>query len=602
MISGLQLEQDSSLKKPQRLFFILFGILFLIAPFYYQPNLGGEGLFIPHNSSLWIVASWIIASASFLIYKNKVIVLPKHWLGLALLPIGALVTGFVADNNNPTEWIVRISVIIGGDLFFLSLFQFQLKSKHIERSLYIILAMGLIAGTYGIIQSQTGALNLGHIIPVSPEHKAVGIFQQVNLQASLMATLLILSFYLASRPTLQNFSFIIKFTLIIATITASFSIAYSGSRVGLISAIIGLSMLLIGRWKLIKNAKFMFIALTLSVFIGATLGQSGLTATASKMNNVIGGLDADVRWHIYTLSWDIFTQAPITGHGLGSFQKVFQEERADYQIKGGVKLERSPRFSHPHNEIIFWLVEGGVIAIIGILAATIFTLLQLIKVGWQRGWAYAALFFPLIIHSQVELPFYISNTHWFLLLFLLFVTHQFRKKELNTNVLSKPAQNTVPIFFMIVAILSSYTLVNAQVANAGLVNYLKRNQSHPAFLESSIESAYFREYTTYLLLRRNMYLGIHDSDTRAAEQYIAWATQSLKTTPAISSYRDLVIAYNYLNEIEKRDNTLQKALDIYPQNQDLLHLEGKFTASTTQQEKLKNGELKHPTQQPASQQ
>lgn len=342
-------------------------------------------------------------------------------------------------------------------------------------------------------------------------------------------------------------------------------------------------MLLIGRWKLIKNAKLMFIALTLSVFIGATLGQSGLTATASKINNAIGGLDADVRWHMYTLSWDIFTQAPITGHGLGSFQKVFQEERADYQIKGGVKLERSPRFSHPHNEIIFWLVEGGVIAIIGILAATIFTLLQLIKLGWQRGWAYAALFFPLILHSQVELPFYISNTHWFLLLFLLFVTHQFRKKELNTSVLSKPAQNTVPIFFMIVAILSSYTLVNAQVANAGLVNYLKRNQSHPAFLESSIESAYFREYTTYLLLRRNMYLGIQDSDTRAAEQYIVWATQSLKTTPAISSYRDLVIAYNYLNEVEKRDNTLQKALDIYPKNQDLLHLKGKFTVSTTQQ-------------------
>lgn len=224
MIFGLQLEQDSSLKKPQRLFFILFGILFLIAPFYYQPNLGGEGLFIPHNSSLWIAANWIIASASFLIYKNQLIVLPKHWLGLALLPIGALVTGFVADNNNPTEWIVRITVIIGGYLFFLSLFQFQLKSKHIERSLYIILAMGLIAGAYGIIQSQTGALNLGHIIPVSPEHKAVGIFQQVNLQASLMATLLILSFYLASRPALQNFSFIIKFTLIIATITASFQL------------------------------------------------------------------------------------------------------------------------------------------------------------------------------------------------------------------------------------------------------------------------------------------------------------------------------------------------------------------------------------------
>lgn len=604
MICGLQLERDSSLKKPQRLFFILFGILFLIAPFYYQPNLGGEGLFIPHNSSLWIVASWIIATASFLIYKNQVIVLPRYWLGLALLPIGALITGYIAENNNPTEWIVRISVIIGGYLFFLSLFQYQLKSKHIERSLYIVLAMGLIAGAYGVIQSQTGALHLGHIMPVSPEYKAVGIFQQVNLQASLMATLLILSFYLASRPALQNFSFIIKFTLVITTITASFSIAYSGSRVGLISAIIGLSMLLIGRWKLFKNAKLMFSVLTLSVIIGTTLGQSGLTKTALKLDRAIGGLHTDVRWHMYTLSWDIFTEAPFTGHGLGSFQKVFQEERADYQNKGGYKLESSPRFSHPHNEIIFWLVEGGVIAIIGILAAAIFTFLQLIKLGWQRGWGYAALLFPIIFHTQVELPFYISNTHWLLLLFLLFITHQSNKKEFKTASLSVSAQHTLPIFFLIIAVTSSISLVNTQVANAGIVNYLKRNQSHPTYLQSSLESAYFREYTTYLLLRREMIIGIQRLETQPAENYIAWATESIKTIPAISSYRDLVIAYHSLKKADQRDQTLEKSLGMYPRDESLLRLKKRFTKNGDgqDQEKLKNGELKPPTQQPANQQ
>lgn len=581
MICGLQLEQDSSLKKTQRLFFILFGMLFLIAPFYYQPNLGGEGLFIPHNSSLWIVASWIIASASFLIYKNQQIILPKYWLGLSLLPIGALITGFVADNNNPTEWVVRLTVIIGGYLFFLSLFQFQLKPKHVERSLYIILAMGLIAGTYGVIHAQTGGMNLRYIMPVSPEYKAVGIFQQVNLQSSLMATLLILTFYLASRPALQNFSFIIKFTLIIATITASFSIAYSGSRVGLISAIIGLSMLLIGRWKLLKNAKLMFVALILSIFIGALLGQSGLTSTASKLNNTIGGLDADVRWHMYKLSWEIFTQAPITGHGLGSFQKVFQEERARYQKEGGDKLERSPRLSHPHNEIIFWLVEGGITAILGIIAAAVFTLLQLVKLGWQRGWGYAALLFPIILHTQVELPFYISNTHWFLLLFLLFLTHQYNKSVVVTTSLSISAQRSLPIFFLIIAVLSCAILVHAQVGNAGLVNYLKRNQSQPIYLKPSLESAYFREYTTYLLLRRNMFLGIKNNETQPSQAYIEWATESVKTIPAVSSYRDLVVAYHSLNQLTKRDQTLQAALDIYPRNQRLLHFKEKFKADTT---------------------
>lgn len=602
MIFGLQLEQDSSLKKPQRLFFVLFGFLFLLAPFYYQPNLGGEGLYIPHNSTLWIVASWIIASASFLIYKNQEIILPKYWLGLALLPLGALFTGFVADNNNPTEWIIRITAIIGGYLFFLSLFQFRLKPKHVDRSLYIILAMGLIAATYGIIQTQTGAHNLSSFIPVSPRKIPVGIFQQVNLQSSMMATLLILAFYLAGRPALKSFGLIIQVTLVVAAIAASFSIASSGSRVGIIGAVIGLAAILIGRWRLMLNKKVLFSALMLAVIIGGTLGQSGLSRTAHKLDRAIGGVGADIRWHMYSLALDIFLEAPISGHGIGSFQKVFQEKRAEYHAKGETALDRAPRFTHPHNELIYWLVEGGIISIIGILAATVFTLIQLIKVGWQRGWGYAALLFPIILHTQVELPFYISNTHWFLLLFLLFLTHQTGKKLITTTNLSRAARRTLPICLLIAAIAFSTTLLHAQVANAGIINYLKRNQNAPTFLTPSLSSIYFREYTTYLLLRRQLIIGIQNNDIKPAENFILWAKESLKAVPAASTYRDLAIAYNTTKEIDNRNETLQKAIGTYPLNKGLKDLLIRFEErDNKEKEEIRNAELKSQARQQANQ-
>jgi len=601
MILGQQLEHDPSLKKPQRLFFVLFGCLFLIAPFYYQPNLGGEGLFIPHNSALWIVASWIIASASFLIYKNQQIILPKYWLGLALLPIGALATGFIAENNNPTEWIVRLSVILGGYLFLISLFQFQLTSKHIERSLYILMAMGLIAATYGVIQTQTGAANLGSFMPVSPNHAAVGIFQQVNLQASFMATCLVLTYYLASRPTLRSFSLLVQVSLIIAALAASYNIAISGSRVGLFGAALGLICLFIGRWKLFRHAKVITAALIIATLLGGVLGKSGLEKTVNKVDRAVGGVSADVRWHIYGLSLEIFTQAPLIGHGLGSFQKVFQEQRIEYQKPEGNNLRAAPRFSHPHNELIFWLVEGGIIAIIGILAAAVYTLIQLVKSGWQRGWGYAALLLPLAFHTQVELPFYISNTHWFLLLFILFLTHQHGKKSIAINGLSTSAQRTIPISFVAISIFTTTSLVQTQIANAGIVSYLKRNQSQPQYLRTSLESAYFREYTTYLLLRRNMLIGVSDNNKQPALDYINWAEQSIKVTPALVTYRDLVAAYDIIGKIKERDQVLDKALSIFPTHPDLLKLQKLLTEEDKNVFKTKNDALSSQAQPQATQ-
>ncbi|WP_435793723.1 Wzy polymerase domain-containing protein [Neptuniibacter pectenicola] len=490
---------------------------------------------------------------------------------------------------------------MGGYLFLISLFQFQLTSKHIERSLYILMAMGLIAATYGVIQTQTGAANLGSFMPVSTKHSPIGIFQQVNLQASFMATFLLLTYYLASRPTLRSFSFLTQATLIIAALTVSYNIAISGSRVGLLGASLGLICLVIGRWKLFRQTKAIFLALTIATILGGVLGKSGLEDTVNKVDRAIGGVSADVRWHIYTLSWDIFTQAPLIGHGLGSFQKVFQEERREYQKQEGNSLRSAPRFSHPHNELIFWLVEGGIVSIIGILAAAVYTFIQLFKTGWQRGWGYASLLFPLTLHTQVELPFYISNTHWFLLLFLLFLTHQHGKKSIPINGLSTSAQRTIPISFIAISIFTTTSLVQTQIANAGIVSYLKYKQSQPQYLRSPLESAYFREYTTYLILRRNMLIGISENNTKPAQDYINWAKNSLTTTPAIVTYRDLAIAYDIVGNTEERDAVLDQALRTFPIHKGLLELQAVLHKKDKKARQAKNDALSSQAQPQATQ-
>lgn len=560
----MHLEKDPSLQKPQQIFFLLFGLLFLIAPFYYQPNMGGEGLSLPYNSSIWIVACWIIAAASFIVQRTSTLILPKHWLGLAMLPIGAIFTGLIAENNNPTEWIVRLCVIVGGYLLFISFYQFRLNGRHLDRSLYIILVMGIIAGVYGVIQTQPHA-HLRDFLPYSANHQLVGIFQQINLQASMMATLLVLVYYLTSRPTIRSMGLIVKITLCLAALIASFSIAQIGSRIGFLGAIGGILILLTGRLSIIKRSqKLLLYSVILATFTGLITGSSGLLKAVDKFDKTIGGMSMDVRWQIYSLSWDIFLEKPILGHGLGSFQKVFQEQRGALEAsEKNLLLKKSPRYSHPHNELIFWMIEGGIVSILGIVAAAIYTLKQCMYVGKQRGLGYIALLIPIALHTQVELPFYISNTHWILLIFMLFFIHQQGNREITLSSLSSSGKALLPIIFTSIALFTSSFLTHTQIANAGIIDYLKSRQTQGKYLETALNNYYFNDLAVRLLMVRDMRIAMQNGQKKPITDFLHWATAKIQTIPDVGLYIEMIVAHDFLKQFKERDNLLKEALAIY---------------------------------------
>lgn len=592
-MSNTERAPQNSKFSSQNLFFLLLILQFVIAPFYYQPNFGGEGLYLPYNSSVWVIAVWVIAAAAFLIYRTRSIVLPKYWFGLALLPIGAITTGFLVDTTNPTEWLTRLCVITGGYMFFLALFQFKATPKQIDQSLYVLLAMGMIAATYGIFQVH-GIGEIYSFIPRGGNNTPIGIFQQVNIQASLMATLLVLVYYLISRPTLKSTSIVVKVALCLSAFSASYLIAASGSRIGLLGAIIGVLILILGRWNLLKLNKSIFLIILICTISGAAFQSSGLLKSSAKFDRALGGMEADIRWKVYEISLDLFLESPITGHGLGSFQKVFQDKRRIYQQEDILHLGNAPRFSHPHNELFLWLVEGGLISLAGILVAAVVTFLQLIRLGWQRGSGYAALLIPITLHSQVELPFYTSNTHWLLLLFLLFITHLHGRKETPTSGLSLAANRLIPITFISVAIIGSWFLIQAQIANAHLVKYFASRNTHPQYLDAPMGSYYFRQHALYLSYRHKMIEGFKNRDAQPVVELINHTELLLETSPAVMYYIELINAYNILGETELRDQKLEEALATYESNQKLLYLKQKIELKDSakhQEEKLKDQSL-----------
>ncbi len=554
--------------KPQQTGLWLLGILFLPATLFFQPNLGGEGMSISHNISVWIAAVMVISSATLLMLREKHFSYPALWLAMAALPIGMIILGFIVDNFLPTKWLFRQLYIFGGFLFLIALFQFRFSPRDIERVLLIILASGIVHALYGISQ-----IIWPGILPllVTPS-KGVpySIFQQINIHASFQATVLMTALYLLSRPLALKPRPMVVFLLLASIFLSCFIVAFSGSRTGLLSAVGGTVVLVICNWRSFLRRKPLMIAVAISIAAALFMGNQGIQRSSDKLGdltarsgNGIAESGSNSRINIYKISFEVFKQHPFSGHGIGSFQKVWHDQKVDY-------LQRFPnanlppdRLSHPHNELMLWLVEGGLIAIVGILISVIAVVYAALSCGWRRGLSYIALLLPIALHTQVELPFYISNIPWFLMLVLIFVVLRHNTKTTGL-VLSRSAELTTGT--AAVALFLGVTAVMLQTvqANNSIIRFLQGRMTEPVLLQPALSNPFFRDDAELYLMRTLLLRELNARQGRFAPQFIQWAVPYIEYTPIPQLYLDLSRAYLATGEKQKAIKTIEDGQARYP--------------------------------------
>ncbi|MEH6577877.1 MAG: Wzy polymerase domain-containing protein, partial [Amphritea sp.] len=563
---------SSALRSPsttQTLGLVLIGLLFLPASFYFQPNLGGEGMFIPFNSTVWIAATLVVSSAVLLMLKQGHITLPRYWLLLAALPAGIIISGFVVESFLPTEWLFRQLYILGGFCFLLALFQFRFTPKDLDKLIIIFLLASLAHATYGISQIIWPGIYPAWIVPSNGT--PYGIFQQINLQASLQATALLTAFFLISKPLCLRPMPGLSLLLLLTIFTSSFIVAYSGSRVGLLSALIGLLLLLIGRWKLLLGNKTLLVAAILLISLSGYLGKEGALRATGKFQDLsildesVATLGAGSRKNIYSIAFSLLKEAPVFGHGIGSFQKQWHDKKVDFITSHPEASLPPQRLSHPHNELMFWMVEGGLISISGIVITALTVLVAIFRCGWKRGVSYLALLLPVTLHTQVELPFYISNIHWFLLLSLLFLILQHDKVTKKIN-LSRAATISIASSAVILFAVTTFFMVHSIKANAGIVRFLESRMSQPRHLEAGLANPYFNEMAELQLMRTLLLRDLQARQNNFAPEFINWATAYLEYRPISQIYVDLARAHLAIGERDKALAVIAKGTAIYPTN------------------------------------
>lgn len=379
------------------------------------PNMGGAGLRLPFNATVWMGFSLMIAISLWPMTRG-VIRYSNFHIGLAMLVAILWMPFFWSWGEASLIALPRLLGLTAGALLLLGLAQLELTRRH-----WWWLGMSIFAGTlmetaYAYIQQFI--LEPGNWVGYDPNYgRPYGIFQQPNVLASFLATGLAISAWLynESRNRVEG-----DITLL-APLFMPAMLLIIMSRTGWLATIIVVPMVLFYLWHQSRK-RFLIWG---GAFLAGCLLAIIINSLGDAARNDASIQSSGERYYVYTHSLRMILEKPFLGWGYGRFQHDFLYSFADWRAAQPVNQPDivepfiTLNYSHPHNELLLWGVEGGFLPVIAILAFASWIGWKLLRHGPSgKRLMLAATIVPLALHSMTEYPFYHSQASW--LCFLIF--------------------------------------------------------------------------------------------------------------------------------------------------------------------------------------
>lgn len=383
--------------------FFLSLALFLLSVIYI-PSSGGRGIALPWNLLFLI---WSGASLLWLVCQKKNNTVRGNEPLLTLSGIAFVIIPWLCEVQFSPGVIVLTMAVI----FFVILCRIPFTEAIKIKVMRLIFILSIGQAMLCLVQTfaPNFALQVLEYNWVRNNGRPYGVFQQFNLLASFLATGAGCGFLLLmlnTRPWLAK-GYLAGLGLI------AFVLAINQSRtgeLGMTLVILALATVFLRtRTRLCLTGLLVVIAFALAggwVTEHITVLVDGQLHTLSREFKVSN----ESRWNILNVTWQMIMERPWTGWGYGGFEVKF----AHYLIEHPALNTAHPGvIPHPHNELLFAWFQGGVVALSGML---------LMLAGWARNvvkvWrhnhaaaAYSLLILPLLVHLNLEFPFYQSFLH-----------------------------------------------------------------------------------------------------------------------------------------------------------------------------------------------
>lgn len=542
-----------------KLFGVVSVLYWLLGMHFFMHNPGGAGLYLPFNAWGWIFASLVMALGLWQVTLNQRLMvsplLTVLWLGGLLLLLPMAYPGFALKDYA----IPRLLGLFAGLLFLASLYQWRLDRGARDRLLYLLLGAVAIEALLGLVQYYLLVPGnwLGYDTKVN---RPYGIFQQPNVMASFMATGLALAIWLELRkegnPWLQG----LRYGVIVST---SLLLVVLQSRVGQLGGLLALILLVPQLYRQRQLGRMLGLA-----GLGIALGLLSLYGLAGAKRGLEIYQSGGMRSIYWPYAAKLIAEAPWTGWGYGSFEPVFLQHYMADKALNPAMVQIEYNLDHPHNEFLYWAVEGGGAPMLGMVLMGGALLWRVSRAGWVRGPALLALVTPILLHTQTEYPFYHAIAHWWALLLLAHVLDaeveersqahtSWREYVYRPWLLLRFAAIAIPLIvvpFMLTAIHTAWVVTK----------YERGGYKQPALLLDIVNPMAWLTRVEFDVNAVRLAVGLRANNPTELEAYLDWGQEFVRHTPRANIYANMVLALNALGRQEEAQRLRTQALLLYP--------------------------------------
>ncbi len=536
-------------------------LYWLLGMHFFMHNPGGAGLYLPFNAWGWIFASLVIGVGLWQVTLQQRLVFSSLqaglWLGGLLLLLPMAYPGFELKDYA----VPRLLGLFAGLLFLFCLYQWQLAREARDKLLYLLLGAVAIEALLGLVQYYL--LTPGNWLGYNTQtNRPYGIFQQPNVMASFMATGLSLAIWLEMRGHLNAWLRGLRYGVILA---ACLLLVVVQSRVGQLGGLLVLLLLAPQLYRQRQLSRVLGL-----VVLGIALGlisQYGMAGAKRGLEIYQSGGMRSIYW---PYAAKLIAEAPWTGWGYGSFEPVFLQHYMADKAQKPAMVQIEYNLDHPHNEFLYWAVEGGLASMLGMLLMAGAVVWRLSKTGWTQGLALLALITPILLHTQTEYPFYHAIAQWWALLLLIYVLDaeveegmvargqaSWREYVYRPWLLLRFLAIAIPLVvvpFMLTAIHTAWVVTK----------YERGGYKQPTLLLDIINPMAWLTRVEFDVNAVRLMVGLQAHNQVELEAYLDWGQEFVRHTPRANIYANMVIALNALGRKEEAKHLRTQALMLYP--------------------------------------
>lgn len=516
--------------------------------------------------ALWLFFFWLWRAKN-----NRAIsftsALTYFTVGIAVLALPMWYTTDIRFSG--AAW--RVAGVTIGLYWFFSCLQLRWQRGTLLAVLYGIL---FLISVQAVIAGQQLLMPYEAWVPLYGR-RVYGTFFQPNVLASLIATGVTLTLGMLLLPGLASkyigLERLRRCSMFVLLAGFSALLVCIQSRAGWLGGVV--AVLLLFRFGRLNSPRTIgaAAALTGGVLLGSSwllLGHSLLPLTDHAHSNL-------ARWTMLRDTLAMIADKPWQGWGYGGFEYDFQHFRIN-QTPATLVTEIA---RHPHNEILLWIVEGGLVGLAGVmlvLAGMGTVIRQAIKqdrialmaghrmAGMPTALCFAVL--PMAIHTLLEFPFYLSTLHFAIFLLLLAIADRLSTKEAKQNI-SPGTINTVlsgilAALALGLSVLAGFTLKGeetiTQVEKFGMEDTTPL-KALPPLSRLMLEQRIFFDEQVGALMTYN-----RTREEELLEGYSHWAHTYLQQRIDKNVYASLIQVLRHQKHIETAERYRREAALFFP--------------------------------------